>query len=299
MKLKKIVSLFAVIAMMASFVVSASANVTPSIEVTTENIEEMADNSAYPAAVAGYTRYLVSYKVNGLTTDYIDANGLTGLQVKYTIDEGAENVNAKTFKAKDKGKNSGVHATFENCGTTLFQEGFFAIASTDGLYYDGTTSLIDTVWYVAEGKSVTFSYVTTDKTGMYLSYGNWDAIATDTTDYYACEGNLPMNKTTITLGAAEEPKTTLGNAVAGNDMYGQKTIAAGISFATGSESKATVTLMNGDAEVESKEYSLPGSGVAGGTTNLVGIIRYNPEDVTAGNAFKLTVGEVSTTAAIN
>lgn len=115
----------------------------------------------------------------------------------------------------------------------------------------------------------------------------------------ATAGVITKTATATVKIAGDEPKTTLGNAVAGNDMYGQKTIAAGISFATGSESKATVTLMNGDAEVKSKEYSLPGSGVAGGTTNLVGIIRYNPEDVTAGNAFKLTVGEASTTAAIN
>lgn len=295
MKLNKIISAVSAFAMAISMVTvanAASLGGKPTVKATFDSYEKVSDTVAFAyvnvtldmtaaEALEAYSNELDEItweeviKGNGITTlgtAWSTPAGFTYTKAKSIIPTGLSvNATTLTFGPKTNAEEYWVEPT-----TTIKlalrvndfdAKGNFAITNAT---VDGKNSAEGAVWsYSLLGGTIAVEDCSIP------SYNEWSA--------------------------PDEPEvtTTLGNAVAGNDMYGQKTIAAGISFATGSESKATVTLMNGATEVESKEYSLPGSGVAGGTTNLVGIIRYNPEDVTAGNAFKLTVGEVSTTAAIN
>lgn len=128
------------------------------------------------------------------------------------------------------------------------------------------------------------------------TYVNY-VVEADTDTGYATGGTI-ANSEDITLTIAkpeeeEEPTTpVVDTAVAGNDMYGQKTFLT--KFETSNNvADPNVVIAKGD---ESKTYGSENfpSGVVGGTMKLIAIVRYAAEAAVAGDVFTVTLNDGTT-----
>ena len=103
-----------------------------------------------------------------------------------------------------------------------------------------------------------------------FTFSKWVIEGTETE--FTTETPVTANITVVAVYTEDEkpvePSVELGTIEKGGDMYGQNTAVTSMSFANVAAPKVKISLGS-----ESKDYELP-SGVVGGTTRLIGIVRY-------------------------
>lgn len=101
-----------------------------------------------------------------------------------------------------------------------------------------------------------------------FTFSKWVIEGTETE--FTTETPVTADITVVAVYTEDEKPASveLGTIEKGGDMYGQNTAVTSMSFANVAAPKVKISLGS-----ESKDYELP-SGVVGGTTRLIGIVRY-------------------------
>ena len=101
-----------------------------------------------------------------------------------------------------------------------------------------------------------------------FTFSKWVIEGTETE--FTTETPVTADITVVAVYTEDEKPASveLGTIEKGGDMYGQNTAVTSMSFANVAAPKVKISL-----DAESKEYELP-SGIVGGTTRLIGIVRY-------------------------
>lgn len=158
-------------------------------------------------------------------------------------------------------------------------------------YYAGEVDVLATLYYRITGDiDATYNLALSNAKFVLVDIDSTTGKATPYT--YAFE-DFTVTNATVKPEEEEEPTTpVVDTAVAGNDMYGQKTFLTKFETSNNVTDPNVVIAKGSDSKTYGSE-NFP-SGVVGGTMKLIAIVRYAAEAAVAGDVFTITLNDGTT-----